>query len=84
MDVGGNLIVNTLPASVDMAKQGCGLVYTFRDYCADELAGGRLRPVLEEFLPETPGLFIYFPKEYRAMTPLRLLIDHLGQTIGAR
>ena len=33
VDVRGKLIVNTLPASVDLASQGLGFVYTFRDYC---------------------------------------------------
>lgn len=77
VEVRGNLIVNTLPSSVDLATRGLGLAYTFRDYCAAELSAGTLVPVLDKFLPVTPGIFIYFPHEYRSMMPLRLLIDHL-------
>ncbi len=77
VDVQGNLITNTLPASVDLAKQGLGLVYTFRDYVADEINTGVLSPVLEWFLGTTPGIFLYFPREYRSMMPLRLFIEHL-------
>jgi DNA-binding transcriptional LysR family regulator len=76
-EVGGSLIVNSLPASVDLAMRGVGLAYTFRDYCAEALADGRLVTVLEPHLGKTPGLFLYFPREYRQMMPLRLFMDHL-------
>lgn len=79
----GNLITNALPASVDLAMQGAGLIYTFRDYVAEQIAAGALRPVLEDHLPEAPGVFLYFPREYRSMMPLRLLLDHLRQTVSA-
>ena len=77
VDVRGNTTVNTLPALVDLACQGVGLANTFKGYCEVQLAAGRLQSVLKADLPATPGLFIYFPREYRAMVPLRLFIDHL-------
>lgn len=79
VDVKGNLINNTLPASIDLARQGLGLAYTFRDYVAQELTSQTLVPVLDEHLRETPGIFIYFPREYRAMMPLRLFMEHLRE-----
>ncbi len=84
VDVAGSLIVNTIPASIDLALQGLGLIYTFRDYCAAELSDRRLVSVLDDHLPSTPGLFIYFPREYRSMIPLRLMVDHLKQEMAAR
>ncbi|MBE1283363.1 MAG: LysR family transcriptional regulator [Rhodobacteraceae bacterium] len=77
VSVSGNLITNTLPASVDMALQGLGLVFTFRDYCAKQIREGSLVPVLDDHLADTSGIYLYFPREYRSMMPLRLLIDHL-------
>jgi len=77
VEVAGSLVVNTLPASIDMARRGLGLVYIFRDCCAAELAEGCLVDLLSGDLPQTPGIFIYFPREYRNMVPLRILIDHL-------
>ena len=77
VDVRGKLIANTLPASVRFSVQGLGLVYTFRDFCREELSDGRLVPVLEEHLPEVPGVHIYFPREYRSMVPLRIMIEYL-------
>ncbi|MEM9250452.1 MAG: LysR family transcriptional regulator [Pseudomonadota bacterium] len=78
VDVRGALMVNTLPTCVDLACQGHGLIYTFRDCCAPEIEAGRLVPVLDGYLFETAGVHIYFPRAYRTMLPLRLFIDHLG------
>jgi DNA-binding transcriptional LysR family regulator len=75
--VGGQVILNTLPATINLAKQGLGLAYTFTDYCAPDLASGALQTVLSEYLPKTPGVFAYFPREYRTMLPLRLFLDHI-------
>lgn len=80
VDVQGNLINNTLPASIDLARQGVGLAYTFRQYVARDISAQALVPLLESHLPETPGIYIYFPREYRKMMPLRLFMDHLKDT----
>lgn len=82
VDVRGQLINNTLPASIDLARQGLGLAYTFRDYAERELRSGQLLQVLEPYLSATPGIFIYFPREYRTMMPLRLFIDHLREHLA--
>ncbi|MBO9472508.1 LysR family transcriptional regulator [Shimia sp. R10_1] len=82
VDVTGPLISNALPASVDLARQGVGLTYTFRDYCTQDVAAGALEAVLDADMPETAGLFLYFPQEYRSMMPLRLFIDHLRGADG--
>lgn len=80
--VTGNLIVNTLPASVDLARQGLGLIYTYRDYCSEHLTRRQLMSVLDDDLADTPGLYLYFPREYRSMMPLRLLMDHLKRHVS--
>ncbi|WP_068113465.1 LysR family transcriptional regulator [Tropicimonas marinistellae] len=80
VDVSGHLIVNTLPIAVDTAVQGGGLIQIFRDYAASEIATGSLVEVLTDHQPTTPGLYIYFPREYRSMMPLRLFIEHLKAT----
>lgn len=84
VDVKGALMANTLPASVDLAKQGLGLIYTFRDYVADGINAGHLVPVLEDHIGATPGVYLYFPREYRSMMPLRLFMDHLRERITQR
>ncbi|MEN0000008.1 MAG: LysR family transcriptional regulator [Pseudomonadota bacterium] len=82
VDVRGTMIVNTLPASIHLAEQGMGLVYTFKDICKEALQDGRLISVLEAHLPHTPGVHLYFPREYRNMVPLRLMLDHLRQRMA--
>ncbi len=77
VDVQGNLIANALPASVDLAKRGLGLAYTFKAYVGTQIAAGELQPVLDDHLAPTPGIFMYFPREYKSMMPLRLFIDHI-------
>lgn len=83
VDVKGSLITNTIPASIALARQGLGLVFTFRDYILHEINEGTLCPVLEEHLGHTQGIFIYFPREYRSMMPLRLFIDHVKSHLEA-
>jgi DNA-binding transcriptional LysR family regulator len=73
----GNLIANSSTATIDLALQGLGLTFTFRDFCTDALASGALIEVLSEHLTTLPRMNIYFPKEYKSMLPLRLLIEHL-------
>ncbi|PSL19387.1 LysR family transcriptional regulator [Shimia abyssi] len=77
VDVKGTLVTNTLPSSVDLAKQGLGLIQTFQGYVAQEIQAGTLVPILEKQLGATPGIFFYFPREYRSMMPLRLFMEHL-------
>lgn len=77
VEVRGNLIANSSPATIDLALQGLGLTFTFRDYCTEALASGELVEVLTKHQATVPGVNIYFPREYRTMTPLRLFIEHL-------
>ena len=79
VDVRGNLIANSSPATIDLALQSLGLTYTFRDYCTDALVNGKLVEVLTEHQATLPSMNIYFPREYRAMVPLRLFIEHLKE-----
>ena len=77
VDVRGGLVATTLPAVIDLAARGLGLAYTFRDFAAPQLASGALVPLLEDAAEEVPGVYLYFPREYRSMVPLRLFLDHL-------
>ncbi|WP_412552621.1 LysR family transcriptional regulator [Shimia sp. MIT1388] len=77
--VRGNLIANSLPVTVDMARRGQGLAYGFREYCLEAIETGELVEVLTEYQAPLPGIHLYFPREYRRMTPLRLFIQHLKE-----
>lgn len=81
VEVHGSLIANSSPVAIEMAVLGLGVAYTFRDYCTDALVSGHLQEVLIEHQVAMPGVNIYFPREYRAMTPLRLFIQHLTENL---
>ncbi len=77
VDVKGSIVTNTLPTLVDSARRGLGLCYTFRDYCAQDIANGYLETALEAHVPNVPGVFMYFPREYRSSLPVRCFLDHV-------
>lgn len=77
VDTGGGLIVSDLPTLYHMVAEGLGLGYLFRDGPPKAMRRERLVPVLADYLRPIPGLYLYYPREYRSMLPLRLFIDHL-------
>lgn len=73
----GSLSVNSVPVTLEMATQGLGIAYSFREICQEALARGDLVEILSDYRVAMPGLNIYFPQEYRRFLPLRLFIEHL-------
>ncbi|WP_170431717.1 LysR family transcriptional regulator [Ruegeria arenilitoris] len=80
VEVGGSLIANSSPVTVEMAARGLGIAYSFRDTCLEPLASGQIEEVLTQHQVSIPGINIFFPQEYRSMMPLRLFIQHLKRT----
>ncbi len=80
----GSLVANSLPVTIEMARQGLGIAYTFCEICEDSLGRGDLVEILTEHRAAMPGINIYFPQEYRSFIPLRLLIEHLQTDETAR
>ena len=76
VDVQGGLVVNDLPTLHAMIEAGLGLGYVLRDGPAPAQRAG-LTALFKHDVPPAPALSIYFPREYRAMVPLRLFIEHL-------
>ena len=77
VDAPGGVTVNDGTLMMSLAVKGMGLIYTADLFAARELAAGDLEPVLEEFLPKTPGLFLYFPARTQTQPKLRAFIDML-------
>jgi DNA-binding transcriptional LysR family regulator len=77
VDVPGGVTVNDSALMLSFALKGMGLIYTADLFAAREIAAGQLEPVLEEFLPTTPGLFLYFPARTQTQPKLRAFIDML-------
>jgi DNA-binding transcriptional LysR family regulator len=80
VDVPGGVTVNDGDLMMKCALKGMGLAYSADLFAARELAAGQLESVLEEFLPTTPGLFLYFPARTQTQPKLRAFIDMLTAT----
>lgn len=79
VQVKGNLIANSSPVALDLAKQGAGIAFTFKDYCTQAIEGSTLVELLPSYRCTRPAINIYFPPEYRNMQSLRLLMAAIKQ-----
>lgn len=61
MAVDGPLALGDMRLMVDAAESGLGLAYVYSQYAAAGLAAGRLCQVLDDWCPEIPGFFLYYP-----------------------
>jgi DNA-binding transcriptional LysR family regulator len=76
--VDGPVIVNESGAMMAAAAMGLGLAYTLEPVARPLREAGVLETVLEPFLPETPGFFLYFPARHQVMPKLRAFIEHVS------
>ena len=75
VDAPGGVTVNDAALMMTCALQGMGLIYTADLFAAREVATGQLESVLDDFLPTSPGLFLYFPARTQMQPKLRAFID---------
>lgn len=75
--IDGPVIVNDSAVNIAAARNGIGLAYVAEPLVWTELDEGALETVLADYLPPTPGLFMYFPSRAQAMPKLRAFIDHM-------
>jgi len=73
--VTGPLIVNTNTLMLSACVAGVGLAYSMTDLIAPLIEAGLLETVLDPFMPENPGLFLYFPGRDQVAPKLRAFID---------
>ncbi|MET0658557.1 MAG: LysR substrate-binding domain-containing protein, partial [Steroidobacteraceae bacterium] len=76
--VAGPLIVNRQDMLIEAALHGLGIVYSYDDDHIDEwIAAGRLKRVLTDWAPMSPGLFLYYSSRRHLNPALRAFIDCL-------
>jgi DNA-binding transcriptional LysR family regulator len=66
------------------ARQGLGLAYVAESEARADLASGRLRPVLQDYLRPSAGAFLYFPERMQTQPKLRAFIDLLRRHASSR
>lgn len=73
------LVVNDTDMVVDAACKGLGIGCMIRPIVAQHLASGELAPVLEDYWPTYPGLYLYYPQHSQKARRVRVFIDFLLQ-----
>jgi DNA-binding transcriptional LysR family regulator len=75
--VDGHVFTNDGAVLVDAAVEGLGLAYVFETMVGELVARGRLVQVLEEYCPQVPGYFLYYPSRVNLAPKLKALVDFL-------
>ena len=69
---------------ISLARKGLGLTYSADLVAAEDIAAGRLEPVLAAFLRKTPGLYLYFPARMQTQPKLRAFIDMAVESLKVK
>ncbi|WP_421739671.1 LysR family transcriptional regulator [Caulobacter sp.] len=71
----GPLISTSIDLELEACIAGVGLIATFEDFVAGDLAAGRLESVLDDWLPPFTGPLLYYPSRRHMPAPLRAFVD---------
>ncbi|MGN6738633.1 LysR family transcriptional regulator [Dyella sp. KULCS107] len=77
IDVNGPLIVNEPALAIRAALDGLGLTHTLEPAVREHVAAGRLETVLDHWLPQYDGFYLYYPSRFQVPPKLRVFIDFL-------
>jgi DNA-binding transcriptional LysR family regulator len=77
IDVPGSLTLDNNQLMVEAAVDGMGIAYVPEHYAQAAIDAGQLEPVLFDWCPKIPGLFLYIPRNRHMPTNLRLFVDLL-------
>ncbi|MFC4313627.1 LysR family transcriptional regulator [Steroidobacter flavus] len=82
LDVPGALTLDEPTLIREAALAGVGLAILTDWFMRDDLAAGRLIPVLSEWMQPFPGISLYYPANRHVPTALRLLIDLIHEVVN--
>jgi DNA-binding transcriptional LysR family regulator len=81
LDVPGPITLDEPLLMLEAARAGVGIAYMGMFHVAEDLASGRLVPLLEEWSPSFPGICLYYPSRRNVPAGLRAFIDLVHQAI---
>ena len=84
VDVPGALTLDEPTLMLEAAVAGAGLAYLSEWSIAPEIAAKRLIRVLEDWLPASPGLCLYYPGRRHVPAALRAFIDLIREVESGR
>ncbi|MFC5462814.1 LysR family transcriptional regulator [Massilia niabensis] len=79
LDTEALLTANDTRMIAEWARQGMGIAYLPDLEIADDVQSGRLMRVLTGCVPETSGLFLYFPMRTQHQPKMRALIEQVSR-----
>jgi DNA-binding transcriptional LysR family regulator len=74
LDVPGPLMLDEQSLMLRAAIDGMGLAYIARIMASEAIAADRLRCVLDDWMPHSPPLCLYYPRNRNTSAALRSLI----------
>jgi DNA-binding transcriptional LysR family regulator len=77
VQVQGQLTFNGTYQILQAALDGCGLAFTPEYLAWPHVQAGRLRCVMEEWSPTSPGFFMYYPNRRQKTQAVTMVIDAL-------
>lgn len=81
IEVDGPLAVGEMRLMIHAAEQGLGLAYVYAQYAGPGLAAGRLLSVLDDWCPEIPGFYLYYPSRKLMPAGLKAFVEMLRDTL---
>jgi DNA-binding transcriptional LysR family regulator len=82
--VEGSLTCNDEALAIRAARDGVGVVWTIRDYIAEDLAAGRLVDLLPQHAFTLSSWFLYYPSRRQVPAPLQALVEFLKRDLQER
>lgn len=80
VDVPGSLTLNHLELMAESAARGLGIAYVPAPVARPYVDTGQLIPILEEWSPPLPGLFIYYPGNRHVPLGLSAFIEVIKES----
>ena len=77
IEVDGPFAANAKAPMISAARAGLGLAYVYAQYAASGLADGSLVSVLDDWCPQIPGFFLYYPSRKLMPAGLKALVELL-------
>jgi DNA-binding transcriptional LysR family regulator len=77
LDVAGPLMLNRTELMVEAALRGLGIAFVPQRLAIPHLETGALYSLLDDWCPEYPGVFLYYPGRRQVPAGLRAFIDML-------
>lgn len=75
----GPLVASALELETAAAVAGLGVIYTFEDFLADDLASGALTPILAHWWVSFSGPQLYYQSRRHMPPPLRAFVDFVKE-----